>query len=74
MYSKFAGIFNSFDSILQLVGYSSIPSLEMSCLLGESPCIRPRRSTSVGPALNDGIIRLLTALSDDVLQSVELIR
>jgi hypothetical protein len=37
MYSKIAVIFNSFDSILQSVGCSLIPSLEMYCLLDNPP-------------------------------------
>jgi hypothetical protein len=44
LYSKISVIFNSFDSILSVEVYSSIPSSEMSCLSGASPLIRPRRS------------------------------
>jgi hypothetical protein len=37
IYSKIGLIFNSFDSILSVEVCSSIPSLEMYCLLGNPP-------------------------------------
>jgi hypothetical protein len=61
MYSKIAVFFNSFDSILSVEVYSSIPSSEMSCLSGASPLIRPRRSIHVGRALKLFKYAVLTA-------------
>jgi hypothetical protein len=41
MYLKIVVNFSGFNSILQSVGCSSIPSLEMYCLLDNPPHIRP---------------------------------